>query len=294
MQESKRNFAAFILSHGRAENMSTYDALRKCGYTGKIYIIVDDQDDQVNLYKQKYKKQVIVFNKTKAWKNVDCGDAVEDMKTALPARNICFKLAKNLGITHFIELDDDYLGFRYRYKIGKVLSTLKIESLDKIFNILCNFLDSTSAKTICFAQGGDFVGGINSNVWKHKLARKAMNAFVCKTDRPFEFLGRINEDVTAYTRLAQQGDLLFTVADITICVAQTQALSGGVSEIYAAQGTYAKSFYSVMYSPSCVKIASMGSGGSGRKQHRRIHHFVEWKYCTPCIISEKYRKVDAE
>ena len=293
MRESKRNFAAFILSHGRAESLSTYDALRKCGYTGKIYIIVDDQDDQIELYKQKYKKQVIVFNKAKAWKKVDCGDATANMITALPARNVCFKIAKKLGVTHFVELDDDCLRFSYRYEINGILLTQKIKSLDDLFNALCDFLDSTSAKVICFAQGGDFVGGINSNVWKHKLARKAMNTFVCKTNRPFEFLGRINEDVTTYTRLAQQGELFFTAAAITMDVAQTQALSGGVSEVYNIQGTYAKSFYSVMYSPSCVKIAAMGGGGYGR-MHRRIHHFVEWKYCTPCIISEKYRKVDAE
>ena len=61
MQESKRNFAAFILSHGRADRVYTYNSLRRQGYTGKIYIIVDDQDDQVDLYKQKYPKQVIVF-----------------------------------------------------------------------------------------------------------------------------------------------------------------------------------------------------------------------------------------
>ena len=294
MQESKRNFAAFILSHGRAESLSTYDALRKCGYTGKIYIIVDDQDDQIELYKQKYKKQVIVFNKAKMWEKVDCGDVTANMITALPARNVCFKIAKKLGITHFVELDDDYFEFRYRYETSGSLSSQRIKSLDDIFNVLCNFLDNTSAKVICFAQGGDFVGGLKSNVWKRKLARKAMNAFVCKTNRPFEFLGRINEDVTAYTRLAQQGELLFTVAAITIAAAQTQALPGGVSEVYDIQGTYTKSFYSVMYSPSCVKIASMGSNSLGKKRHNRIHHFVEWKYCTPCIISEKYRKVDAE
>lgn len=294
MRESKRNFAAFILSHGRAESLSTYDVLRKCGYTGKIYIIVDDQDDQIELYKQKYKKQVIVFNKAKAWEKVDCGDATANMITALPARNVCFKIAKKLGVTHFVELDDDCVSFSYRYETSEKLSRQKIKSLDDLFNVLCDFLDSTPAKVVCFAQGGDFVSGINSRVWKHKLARKAMNTFVCKTNRPFEFLGRINEDVTAYTRLAQQGELFFTVAAIAIDVVQTQALSGGVSEVYNMQGTYAKSFYSVMYSPSCVKIASMGSNSRGKKRHNRIHHFVEWKYCTPCIISEKYRKVDAE
>ena len=43
---SERNFAVFILTHGRAENVETYKALRDCGYTGKIYVIIDDEDDE--------------------------------------------------------------------------------------------------------------------------------------------------------------------------------------------------------------------------------------------------------
>ena len=286
-------FAAFVLSHGRANCVYTYQSLRDCGYTGNIYIIVDDEDEQLAEYKKRYKKQVIVFNKAKAWENVDYADTVDNKKTALPARNICFKLAKKLGLTHFIELDDDYTTFRYRFEDNGVLKSCRIKKLDRVFDVLCNFLNDTPANAICFAQGGDFVGGISSAVWKRKLARKAMNAFVCKTDRPFEFLGRINEDVTAYTRLTQQGYLFFTLADITIQPMPTQTLEGGVSDVYASQGTYTKSFYSVMFSPSCVKIASMGGASAGHC-YRRIHHFVEWDKCAPCIISDKYRKAREE
>ena len=293
MQESKRNFAAFILSHGRADRVYTYNSLRRQGYTGKIYIIVDDQDDQVDLYKQKYPKQVIVFNKAKAWEKVDCGDTIDDMRVVLPARNMCFKIAKKLGLTHFVELDDDYAYFGYRYEQNGALCESRIADMDRIFSAFCDLLDTTPIHTVCFAQGGDTIGGLQSSIWKQKVARKAMNVFVCKTDRPFEFFGRINEDTTMYTRLGQEGYLTFTFVALQAHQLATQSNPGGLTDVYCENGTYLKSFYSVMYSPSCVKIASMGGGGNG-KMYRRIHHFVEWKYCTPCIISEKYRKVDAE
>ena len=44
------DFAVFILSHGRADRVITYDVLRKQGYTGKIYIIIDNLDNQRDEY----------------------------------------------------------------------------------------------------------------------------------------------------------------------------------------------------------------------------------------------------
>ena len=36
------DFAVFILTHGRANNMHTYKALQKAGYTGKVIFVLDD------------------------------------------------------------------------------------------------------------------------------------------------------------------------------------------------------------------------------------------------------------
>ena len=37
------DFAVFILTHGRADNVKTYKTLKRFGYTGKIYIIIDNE-----------------------------------------------------------------------------------------------------------------------------------------------------------------------------------------------------------------------------------------------------------
>lgn len=37
-------FACFILTYGRPQNQQTYRSLRKHGYTGPIYLIIDDED----------------------------------------------------------------------------------------------------------------------------------------------------------------------------------------------------------------------------------------------------------
>ena len=57
------NFAIFILSHMRAEKVITYKTLIKANYTGKIYIIIDNEDEQKNLYLKKFGDKVIIFDK---------------------------------------------------------------------------------------------------------------------------------------------------------------------------------------------------------------------------------------
>ena len=56
--ESKE-FAVFILSHGRADTISTYRALRDGGYTGRTYVVIDNEDDQEEVYRQKFGDDII-------------------------------------------------------------------------------------------------------------------------------------------------------------------------------------------------------------------------------------------
>lgn len=285
----ERNDAVFILTHGRANNVMTYKSLREYGYTGKIYLIIDDEDSQGDEYKKLFGEQVITFSKIKAKEYTDVADTQTARNVVVFARNTCHQIAKQLGLTHFCEVDDDYGSYRYRFEEGTELTSQHIKGMDDLFDAMYDFLDTSGAYAVCPAQGGDYIGGTGSSVWKKRLSRKAMNMFFCRTDRPFKFYGRLNEDATAYTYLGQTGKLFFTIADWQLNQQQTQANKGGLTDSYLENGTYVKSFYSVMYSPSCVKIATIGGGGNGN-YHPRIHHRIEWGKCTPKILSEKWKK----
>lgn len=286
---NERKYAVLILTHGRANNVETFKALRDCGYTGEIYIVIDDEDAQADIYKSNFgEKNVIVFSKVKAQEYTDTADTQPQRNVVVFARNTCHQIAKDLGLTHFVEVDDDYFWFSYRKDIEGVLRQIKTHKLDAIFDAMFDFLDASGALAVAPAQGGDYIGGLNGTIWKNRLARKCMNMFFCRTDRPFKFYGRLNEDTTAYTYLGQQGKLFFTVADWGLQQRTTQMNEGGLTDAYLDNGTYVKTFYSVMYSPSCVKVSAMGDGSKGVR-HERIHHKVEWGKCTPMIISEKYK-----
>ena len=283
----RNDFAVFILSHGRADRVVTVDALKTCGYTGKWYILIDNEDSQADLYYKNFgKENVIMFDKAAMDGKFDIMDNF-DMGRKVPtfARNALPQIAKDLGYTYFLELEDDYELFsaRTKTKDGQHLCQFYVRDLDSIIDLMIEFLDLSGAWTVTFAQDGDFLGGVNGNVYKKGIYRKAMQTFFCRTDRPWQFLGRMNDDVNSYVEWGRKGNLFMTVTALSVHQPETQKNSGGITETYQSLGTYMKSFYTVMLNPSCVKIAEMG------QSHRRIHHSIDWKYAVPVIISDRFR-----
>lgn len=291
MTQKERKLAVFILTHGRANYCHTHKTLRKSGYTGEIYLICDDEDSQLDQYRMLFGfDSVVTFNKQQAIDATDSGDNLKKRNSVVYARNWSFNIAADLGLTHFWQLDDDYNYFGYATDnddeyITKDIYTTK---LDDILQALCDFQDASGAHAVAFSQGGDFIGGGEGTYVKHikagKFPRKVMNSFMFRTDRPVQFMGRINEDVNMYVEFGRRGYLFVTVPRLRLWQKETQANAGGLTEIYLDLGTYVKSFYSVLYAPSCVTIAEMGRGD------RRIHHSVSWKHAVPVIIDEKHRK----
>lgn len=281
------DFAVFILTHGRPDNIVTVETLKKAGYTGKWYIVIDDEDDSEQAYRDKYGDKVLQFSKKDVAAKTDSADNSEDRRVILYARNACFDLAKELGIQWFTEFDDDYDSMGHRYETDTDnygLKQVPVKEADKIFTAMIEFLEETDSDTIAMAQGGDFIGGTSSNVWKQGLARKAMNTFIFNTDNPIRFMGRINEDVNFYTRHNNVGHKIFTIADVMINQLPSQSNAGGMTEMYLDTGTYVKSFYTIIYSPQAVTIGTMGQTA------RRLHHKVTWNHTAPKILNERYRK----
>jgi len=280
----RNDFAVFILSHGRANNVKTAKTLQKHGYTGRWYVLIDDEDEQEDIYRKNFGDKVIQFSKKEVEKYTDVGDNLGSRKVPLFARNACFDVANDLGLIYFLELDDDYDSFDFRYEEGNKLKSEKVENLDIVFDAMIEFLEKSGALSVAFAQAGDFIGGIDNRRWKQGISRKAMNTFFCTVKRPFKFVGRLNEDVNTYVSLALKGKLFFTISRVMIRQMLTQANPGGMSETYLDVGTYTKSFYSVMFAPSCVKIFAMGY------RDYRIHHKIDWNKAAPLVLREECKK----
>jgi hypothetical protein len=152
--KNKRNFAIFILSHGRPDNVITLKTIKKQNYAGNWYIVCDNEDKTLPEYISKYgKDKIVVFDKAKIAEQIDEGDNFKNRKVILYARVACFEIAKALGVTHFLELDDDYTDFQYRY-IEKLKMKTRHADLNKVIPLYLELLDTTDALTVAFGQGG--------------------------------------------------------------------------------------------------------------------------------------------
>ena len=281
------NFAVMILCHGRPDNTPTYDTLRKFGYTGKIYIICDDEDITLPRYQEKYGiDNVKVFSKTNISKSFDTMDNTNNRKCAVYARNACFEIAEQLKLDYFCELDDDYTTMPYRWEEDGRLYRSKSANLDAVFDAYITFMNTNdNIYSVAFAQPGDFIGGTNSALHKKRYSRKTMNSWICKTDRKFIFNGTMNDDVNTYLLNGARGKIFITFDFIMIDQPETQTVAGGMTDMYLGNGTYMKSFYSILCCPSFCKVTMMGD------RHYRMHHGIEWENAVPKIISDRYRKV---
>ena len=129
-------FVAFILTHGRPDRVLTYEKLRKHGYTGKIYIVCDDEDKTL----------------PEIARTFDEGDNFGDRRAIVYARNACFELARQIGATHFIELDDDYTYFKFRFDDQLRWHGADVQDLDAVFDMLLDYFNSAPMLTLAIGQ----------------------------------------------------------------------------------------------------------------------------------------------
>ena len=272
----RSDFCIFILSHKRPNDVKTLHSLKHSGYTGDWYIVLDDEDDTYDQYCKNFgKDKIILFSKKEVAKTFDVMDNFEKWGVIVYASNACFDIAKKLGYKYFAEYDDDYYVFTIRTLEGAVA----IKNIDLLFESLLEFYENTPITTVAFCQGGDHVGGYKGLQYK----RKAMNSFICSVDKPFKFIGTLNEDANTYTVGGMRGEIFLTIMNIQLDQTDTQQNKGGITEAYMGVGTYVKSFYTVMVAPSCTCIKQFFT------KYMRLHHRINPNTAYPKILREEVK-----
>lgn len=280
------DFAIFIPTYKRPHAQKTVASLRSHGYTGPIYLIVGTDDPTLPEYKEEHGDMVLTFEKDEVAPDIDKGDNFPERDTIIYAREAMWNLADDLGLDYYMVMDDDYTYFSYRIDEAGHFSeeSIRVENMDRVLSIMLDYAEAAPIDNLAMAQGGDYLGGADSSSAAVTTKRKAMNSHLLSTDRYFDFPGRLNDDVTAYVLHGHHGRLFFTFMPIMLNQPSMQEEEGGSKDVYDRFGTYIKSFYTIMYAPSCVSLALMGD------VHPRIHHRVSWRHAVPKIVSESYRK----
>lgn len=156
----RSDFAIFILSHGRANEMTTLNAILDAGYSGSWYIVVDDLDEQREEYIEKYGEKVIVFDKKEWAEKTDTVTVTGELRSVVFARNACYEIAEQLGLKYFAEFDDDLISFYIRYEQeGKLMSHRLQGHFDDMIDGLIDFQAQSGALSVGIASDGIFWGG---------------------------------------------------------------------------------------------------------------------------------------
>ena len=156
-----RNSAVFILTRKRPFNQKTFKTLKRQHYTGKTYFLLDDTDPTISDYIHEYLEQNgKLFNRGKVAEYTESMDNFTPRTGILYPRQYSYELARDLGIDYFLQLDDDYTSFQYRFPSNGKLKVSEYPDLDRVFEAYYEALDDIPLLTcVAFAQGGDLVGG---------------------------------------------------------------------------------------------------------------------------------------
>ena len=278
------DFACIVISHGRPE-CSTVKVLRASGYTGKIFIVVDDEDEKLPEYLEKYGEFVHVFHKVE---DFDTGDLGGSMACGVFARNECLKVAEQNELTYYLELDDDCESLVFRYPDGDHLRGAKARNLDKLFEAICCYFDEAPIQYLGFGNPVDYIGGLptfeNGQINPNRLV---MNGYFLRTSNKLVWRARYSDDGITVIDEAQKGHAGFRFNsvmqkfDVWDPKRSGSKITGGSIATYDNEGSYKMRFYAVMFHPDCEKLRTSGGGYIDSKNANATY---------PKIISGRFKK----
>lgn len=280
------DFAVIVNSHKRPD-FTAYDVLRRCNYSGKIYVIVDDEDDTVESYERRHGKRFVdVFHKENEGKFDTCDNFSEPMGVVMFSRNEAWELAKRENIKYFFVMDDDLKSINFRYVVDDKLKSKVARHLDSCFEAMCEFMETDDRiYAMGFGLGNDYIGGVDRYITEFGKKRLIMNGYLCCTERYFPFNGRICEDSVTSLNQAEKGKLFINLTSIMtvydIWMPNKKQGNGGMQNTYKKMSSYAMRGYALMTHPSCVKIKQVENG---------FDTMIQKQFAYPQIVSDRWKK----
>lgn len=279
----RNDFAIFILTHGRANDQKTLNMLKENGYTGKWFLVVDNLDEQLEEYQQKYREHVIVFDKLAAWGITDTFHNGKMLKAVVFPRNVVFQYAREKGIKSFAMCDDDISRLNYKHIEGEKLATDKItRNIDKILEAYANYAEMAKITVLGMCEDGVFIGGVNQLVLNGYTPSIGKFIFF-RTEDEVKYRGLYYEDNIATFDIPLQGRMSFSPTIIsTVSQIDTKKTKGGMHDVYENTSSgYTCSFMVLMVHPSGIKIVQRKDNWKIRKSQENLR---------PMLLDEKWRK----
>lgn len=273
------NFAVYIISHERADRVETYKTLRDSGYTGQIYVVVDNEDSQLRVYQNRFGLDVLVFNKQIYINESDTLEIEHRRASALYVRNAVEFIAKESGYDAFVVMDDDITNLRFRWIEGSTYKSLRAFNLDYVLKWYCEYLCTCDIATLSFEHCMFYLGGVSDD--KISNERWTYQIHFRNTKFPVDWISVINEDIITEISTAIRGYIWWSLPHVVFDAVAMNEENGGVKETYDSMSSYERAFLSVISQPSCCKVGY---------SHGKIRILQDKKSSYPMIIGSRYNK----
>ena len=281
------NFAVFIITHGRPNNQKTLNLLNEMGYTGPVYLVIDDEDETGEEYREKYPNQVICFNKESYVANTDTGLHIPFKKFAVFARNAVEDIAREMGFAYFMVLDDDIINLRIRYDVDGSLKSRKLTGIiDEVFIACIKFMNNSGLHCTSFGFCNVYRSGVSCLYEENPRSRLCAEAFIRDTKIRVNWRLNMVEDLITSLDYIRAGMpwLQLVPIQVEICMSEG-AVEGGNSEAYNNFGLFRLNFMPTIAYPDCNKVTF---------HHNKWHTTLASKYSVPKIISASFKKAPIE
>lgn len=280
----REDFAIFICTHGRPHEQHTYEMLKRCGYTGKIYLVLDNTDTLIQEYIDIYPlDSLIVFDKNYYINSekFDNGDSSEHYKCILYAKRAVEDIAKFMKLSYFAIADDDITNLVIRFPTDK-LETHKIQNLDKVLEAYLSIMTEKVAG-LGFGIVISYFKGIDTFNYKYLSKRSLPYQFVLRNASvPVVWTSWMYEDNITELQSSSLGNFWASIPYIMQYVKPIGSVknNGGMSDIYKSLNMFILNFNIIKYCPQKTYFI--------RKNNQYVLCRAE-DNCFPKLISEDYK-----
>ena len=279
MIDKKSINTIYIISKGRP-HCTTAKTLTDMGYQGEWFIVCGNNDETLPQYKKNWGDRVLVFDWYEQAKKSDFLDNFGTEKVssgAVPVRNAVFTISKSRGEERHWQFDDDYQSF---WSIGEFdpynVHRVGAEELERKLYWIAQFGHEANIYNVGFSVPSESMPDS-----RFEFSKRVFNAHNMRNENPTEWKGRTNDDLINAIETHKKGQYELSFKFLFLTMKETQAESGGNTDIYQAHGTVRKTAYAILTEPKAVQL--VGKFG-------RFHYSVNWGAICPRMIHEKWSK----
>jgi hypothetical protein len=253
----REDFAVFICTHGRPNAQHTLNYLLSNGYTGKWYLVLDDQDDTINQYIDKFgPDNILIFDKNHYVNSCDTGTNSPQFKCILYAKLAVEDIAKDMGLSAFVIADDDLKRFRFRYDCDGSLKSINVTNMDKVIEAYTDFMLEANIASTGFGFAQNYFVGTDCFT----------NDCVQKSRIPYNFVFRnakfdvpwilcFGEDIGTAIQQSKIGQFWMSCVFVQQEIEPLGKMKGGMYDVYHNIHGIELREYCYIYNPTTVKIA---------------------------------------